>query len=212
MEDVLRIIDRAGQRYGKLVVISRAANKSPTDTNARWNCKCDCGNETVAYGGDLGRGRHTSCGCLNVGRAAAMSLGNVTHGMTNTRIYRIWNGMLNRCRNKRNQNWANYGGRGVTVCERWMRFENFVSDMGIPEDGMTLDRIDNGLGYSKENCRWSTSQIQACNRRNSRKLTHNGITLTIAEWARALGISVATMHGRVAAGFPPDKLFGPKLK
>lgn len=208
----VRLIDRLGERYERLTVVARAPNRGGRDQNARWVCKCDCGNKVIAYGQDLKRGKIKSCGCLNDERAKQMGHWNRTHGMVNTRIYRIWVGMLNRCRNPRNHNWHMYGGRGIRVCKRWHRFENFVSDMGVPEPNMTLERVNNNGNYSKENCRWATMQEQAVNRRNSRKLTHNNVTLTIAEWARVLGITESGMHGRVNAGFPPEKLFSKRLK
>lgn len=209
----MKLVDRLGDRYERLTVIARAPNKGGKDQNAQWVCKCDCGNKVTAYGQDLKRGKVKSCGCWNDERIAELAHGNRTHGMTATRVYRIWCGMLSRCENPRSQQWKHYGGRGIRVCERWHKFENFVSDMGIPEANMTLDRYPNNDGdYSKENCQWRTAQEQAANRRNSKKLTHNGVTLTIAEWSRALGIHASTMHGRVASQFPPEKLFARALK
>jgi hypothetical protein len=209
---VMKLIDRMGQRYTRLTVIDRAQNRGGKDQNARWVCKCDCGETVTAYGQDLKRGKVKSCGCLNDERIAVLGHGNKTHGMTNTRAYRIWCGMLSRCNNPRSQQWAYYGGRGIKVCERWQKFENFLSDMGYPEDGMSLDRVDGDGDYSPQNCRWATKTEQSANRRNVRTLTHNGITLSVAGWARALGIHANTMNGRIVNGFPPEKLFAKALK
>jgi hypothetical protein len=120
--------------------------------------------------------------------------------------------MLNRCQDPKNGHYEYYGGRGIKVCERWQTFGNFFSDMGYPPDGLTLDRIDSDGDYSPENCRWATRQQQAANRRTAVKLTHNDITLTIAEWARALELSTSSLRDRIARGFSPDKLFSRNLR
>lgn len=209
----MKIIDLAGQKFERALVVSRAPNKSEKDTNARWHCKCDCGSEFISYGQDLRRGKTKSCGCLTRSTMGERSKHfNATHGMTDSRVYRIWTGMLNRCRNPNSGKWARYGGRGIRVDERWLSFENFLTDMGMPTDELTLDRIDPNGGYCKENCRWATRKEQASNRRSCVMLTHNGITLTATDWARALGISVTAMFNRLDAKFPPEKLFAKKLK
>jgi hypothetical protein len=209
----MKTIDMIGQRFEKALVVERAPNKSEKDTNARWHCVCDCGTKFISYGQDLRRGKVKSCGCLTRGTIGARSRNfNQTHGMTESRIYRIWTGMLNRCRNPNNGNFHRYGGRGIKVCDEWLLFEGFVNDMGVPADDMSLDRIDGDGDYCKANCRWSTRHEQASNRRSSVKLTHNGITLTATEWARVLGISPTTMFGRINAGYPPEKLFSRNLK
>jgi hypothetical protein len=107
--------------------------------------------------------------------------------------------MIGRCRYKGNTAWERYGGRGITVCERWETFENFLADMGEPPDGMTLDRIDNMGNYSPGNCRWATVETQLNNRRNSHFLTYNGKTQTLAQWDRELGFSQGTIHNRLTS-------------
>lgn len=211
-EIVMRLIDRTGMRYSYLVVTGRAPNKSERDTNARWHCKCDCGKETIAYGQDLGRGIHRSCGCMATSYGFDYGKAARTHGMSRTVLYRAWQGMLMRCNKASDFRFKHYGARGIKVCDRWLKFENFMSDMGFPEKGLSLDRINVNGNYEPGNCRWATKQVQAANRRNSVKLTHNGITATIAEWSRALGISASSMHGRIASGFSGDKLFSRNLR
>jgi hypothetical protein len=210
--EAMKLIDRVGIKYGMLTVVKRAENKSLKDTNARWHCVCDCGNETISYGIDLAKGKSTNCGCVrnaNTGKRVKEMM--TTHGMSKTRYYRNWASMMNRCYRKENWNYPNYGGRGITVSEEWHKFENFVNDMGLPEKGMTLDRIDNNKGYSKENCRWATRKTQAGNRRNGRKFTLNGMTLTLAEWSEIIGISYYTLYDRYSRGLPVEKILSPKL-
>lgn len=204
----MKIIDRTGLRYGKLTVIDKAPNKSVTDTNARWSCLCDCGKTTIAYGQDLGRGKHQSCGCLHRGDAGKR---NKTHGMSRTVAYRAWCQMRNRCNNPKSTKFKYYGARGIKVCERWSKFENFISDMGHPSDGLSLDRIDVNGDYEPSNCQWATKVQQANNKRVAR-LTYNGISMTVKEWADCLGISISTFRDRISASFPPEKLFSTNLK
>lgn len=122
---------------------------------------------------------------------------NVTHGMTKTRVFRIWSGMWTRCRNPRAINYANYGGRGITVCKRWNSFSAFLSDMGEPPRGATLERKDTNGNYELSNCEWATRQRQARNRRNNRLFCLNGVTACSAEWAQMLGISRAGLMRRI---------------
>jgi hypothetical protein len=134
---------------------------------------------------------------------------NLTHGYAEgygTRIYHVWCAMLARCTNPKNQAYDNYGGRGITVCERWRKFENFLEDMGEPPEGLTIDRLDNDGPYCKDNCAWETRVVQANNRRSSVKLTFDGVTLTLREWSERTGIDYALMRGRYAQGWSLEKI------
>ena len=119
-----KLIDIVGQKFGRLTVISRAENGKTGQP--RWNCKCDCGGETTVWKGNLLSGRTKSCGCLNKELAAAR---HRTHGMFRTPIYKIWAAMKSRCYNENNPRHKDYGGRGITVCERWNKFENFYAEV-----------------------------------------------------------------------------------
>lgn len=186
----MKLTDRLGERYGRLLVTERAPNKSATDTNARWKCVCDCGRETVQYGQDLKRGKVISCGCWNDEK-------RFKHGMANTLVYGVWQQIHQRCGNPKAAGYENYGGRGIKVCERWKSFENFVADMGVRSDGYSIDRINNDGDYEPSNCRWATTSQQLNNRRLNRVLELNGERKTIAEWSEQLGIKWDTIRSRV---------------
>jgi hypothetical protein len=127
------------------------------------------------------------------------------HGMTDTPEHRIWLGMKGRCSNPNYEGYHNYGGRGIRVCDRWLLFANFIADMGHrPSPLHSIERIDNDGHYDPGNCKWATREEQNRNSRQNVKLTHNGQTMTIAEWADKLGIKHATLYGRIREGFPVE--------
>lgn len=192
-----KLKDRTGHKFGKLTVVSRAPNSKRGQT--MWNCICECGNTTVSFAGHLGNGSSKSCGCVRVEKA---KIGHPTHGAYQTRMCRAWTEMHRRCRDTTRPEAARYVNRGITVCERWAKFENFRDDMGATyEDHLTIDRIDNNSNYEPENCRWATYKQQANNRSNSRIITHDGKTLTIQEWSELTGINKGTLRDRLNAGW-----------
>ena len=162
-----KVIDKTGQRFGRLVVI-RVHEKSHSG-HLQWQCMCDCGNETIATGTNLVSGNTSSCGCLREEKRFTTLL---THGHTSgrgrSRTYGCWRNMKTRVLNKEGKDYKYYGARGITICDRWMKFKNFLEDMGEAPEDLTLERLDNDGNYCKENCRWATHTRQGRNRRNVR--------------------------------------------
>lgn len=196
----MSVVDRVGERYGRLVVVARAENKvEPSGAvRAQWECRCDCGGTNVVAGHTLSRGRTRSCGCLLREKESK-------HGMALTPIYRVWNLMKQRCTNPNNAHWASYGGRGITLHPSWADFEAFYRDMGDRPTGMTLERVDNEKGYEPGNVIWASRLDQANNRRTNILLTFNGKTQTIAEWGRETGFGKSVILGRLGSGWAVER-------
>jgi hypothetical protein len=195
--------DLTGQRFGRLVVVSREENGK--GGRARWSCQCDCGSETVVRAKDLRAGHTRSCGCIQREAARANGASSATHGHCCNRrsspTYISWESMRKRCDNSKSDSFASHGGRGIKVCDRWKSFGNFLEDMGECPPGLTLERLDNDLGYSPDNCSWETQAVQNRNKRNNRWLTFRGETKIITDWATTLGISKKTLQGRLYRGW-----------
>jgi hypothetical protein len=174
------IKDLTGQKFGKLKVL----NFSHKDIYYYWNCLCDCGNYHITSSASLKNGA-TSCGCYR--KELVTTHGKSTENGIKTPEYEAYINARKRCTNINDKSYQNYGGRGITVCDRWLEsdgkgFENFLKDMGEPEGGYSLDRIDNNLGYLPTNCRWVTDKIQCNNTRANIFITAFGETKTIAQW------------------------------
>lgn len=191
-------IDETGKRYGSLVVIELYGKKYyPSGSKRLWKCKCDCGNEIIAEISPLKDGRTISCGCYHKSH-----IGNKKHGASNTRLFRIWANMVNRCTNPHTPRYKDYGFRGITICEEWLgkdgssNFIEWALRNGY-QDNLTLDRINNDEGYSPSNCQWSTYQKQANNRRNNHLITYKGRTQTISQWADEIGLSQSVISDRL---------------
>lgn len=172
-----------GTRFGRLVVIQHDDNHD-TKYGHWWICLCDCGITVTVIASCLRNGDTRSCGCLN---RENTSNRNTTHGLSKTPEYRVWKGIRKRCFNDKTKCYHNYGGRGITICDRWKdNFENFYEDMGPRPEGMSIDRINNDGNYEPGNCRWATAVEQCNNQRKTLKFP-DGTPLSI--WARANGVS-----------------------
>lgn len=158
-----------------------------------WSCQCECGN-TVEMTHNL-FSKRKSCGCRsNKGIISA----STKHGMSNSTEWSIWHGIKKRCLCKTDRVYHRYGGRGVGICKEWAEsFQKFYEDMGPRPHGKTIDRIDNNLGYSKENCRWVDWKTQQRNRRSNHLITFNGETKCLIEWAEQFGIRKDTLRRRL---------------
>lgn len=154
-----RRIDLTGRTFGRLVALHAVPGK-----RLRWLCLCNCGVEKLIEGSSLRSGRTESCGCLHVEVSAEASR---THGLRKTPTYFAWVNMRNRCERSTNEHYDRYGGRGIVVCERWKKFENFLADMGLKPAGLTLDRVNNDGNYEPGNVQWASRSEQAQNRSSS---------------------------------------------
>ena len=134
---------------------------------------------------------------------------NKTHGKSRSPIYVCWQAIKGRCFNPNAAHYARYGGRGITVCDRWLVFDNFVADMEPRPQNMTLERIDNDGPYSPDNCRWATRKEQSNNRFCNVRIMHDGVTLTVAQWSERTGIHHNTISGRYKLGWSHEGIFNP---
>lgn len=161
-----------GDRFGRLVVISRAPRSTNPKEGKRWLCQCDCGSPTrIVRQISLTKGLTLGCGC--VGREHRIN-NNTRHGLARSAEYSIWSNMLQRCENPNDKAFNRYGGRGITVFEGWKDFKNFITDMGPRPKGMSLERKDNNDGYNPDNCKWATRAEQARNKRSNRYVIFEG--------------------------------------
>lgn len=169
-------IDLTGQRFGRLTVLTREPRAPGTQGQARWLCKCDCGSIKTVGSSALRHGLTRSCGCLLHDTLIAR---NTTHGLAprteKPRAYSSWANMIRRCTHVNDPRYPEWGGRGITVCERWLEFPNFLADMGERPPGTSIDRVDNNGDYEPGNCIWATPHQQQVNSR-AFKLTPEVVT------------------------------------
>ncbi len=185
-------MDLAKRRFGRLVVMEFVGINN--HRKAIWLCQCDCGRSANVLRGGLLSGKTRSCGCLHDEVATQRVY---RHGQYGTPTYRTWAGMIARCTNPNEHCYGNYGGRGIKVDARWMLFENFYEDMGDKPPSLTIERINNDGNYEKGNCRWASRPEQTRNTRKTRRLTLDGVTKCISEWARDFGVSTHTIARRL---------------
>lgn len=194
------LVDFTGHRFHRLVIIARAPTRKTSGGHykAVWFFRCDCG--SVGRLDACRVGRQKSCGCIR----------GEKHGLSKSRIRNVWNAMIQRCHNPNNSSYSRYGGRGIAVCSRWRHsLSAFVQDMGVPQEGLTLERKNNSGPYSPDNCCWASLSDQANNRRSSSFIIYGGEKKTIAQWAKLLEVPVYQIHNRIKLGWNTEQvLFG----
>lgn len=189
-----KLKDLTGSRFGRLVVLAREGSGSRP---VRWRCECDCGSETVVAYKHLAYGGTKSCGCYREEVRAERARTHGHSGRGRTPTYITWEAIKQRCQNPNAVGYEIYGGRGIKLCERWQSFSAFLADMGERPPGSTIDRIDVEGDYSPGNCRWASKREQANNRRNARRITFEGQTHSVTEWARRHGMSRGVLFHRI---------------
>lgn len=182
-----------GKRFGRLVVTEWESGA--------WRCQCDCGGSKLASSNHLERGQIRSCGCLRP-----------KHGGKGTRTYAIWRGIIDRCTREKHRNWADYGGRGITVCERWRSFPNFLADMGEAPSWGTVDRRDNSGNYEPGNCFWAGRKAQARNTRRNIVIIYDGRSQSLSAWAEEFEANYWLLHSRYRLGWSPERMFEDLLR
>ena len=196
-------LELTGMTFGRLTVIARAERGACPGPHLAWTCHCACGTVVTVVGPSLRTGLTKSCGCL---RREVTGAKRRSHRQSNSREYQSWAHAKRRCFSPRDANYANYGGRGITMCAEWRNSAaTFLRDMGPCPTGHTLDRIDNDGNYEPGNCRWATALTQTNNTRTNRRVTFRGETHTVAEWARIIGMPRDTLKCRLHHGWPPER-------
>lgn len=195
-----RTIDLRGQTFGRWTVREYFGSGA---NSALWSCVCECGNVGNISSQSLRDGRSRSCGCLS----SELLSERASHRDWTSKEYRVWCGMKSRCSNRNIPSFSRYGGRGISVCDRWLNsYEDFLSDMGRCPKGFSLDRIDPNGNYEPENCRWASSTTQANNTRRNICLTIDGVTMTIAQWADRTGQKRERLYYRKRRGWPDHEV------
>ena len=193
--------DISGQKFGKLTAIKPIDEKCKSGHHKKWLCVCDCGNTAIVTSDHLIKEDTKTCGCYN-------------HGKSNTRLFGIWTHMKSRCHVPTDDQYHNYGLRGIKVCDEWykdfMAFYTWSMANGY-SDKLSIDRIDNNKGYSPENCRWTTMKVQANNTSRNNRVSYNGQTLTIAEWSEITGIKQNTLTYRLRRGWSVERALTEKV-
>jgi len=194
-----------GQKFNKLTVIKNLSDEIYKDRRRfKVLCKCDCGNEKEFFKESITNGHTKSCGCL-LSKSTKERM--YKHGLSKSSFYKCWYHIIQRCNKKNTKYYDRYGGRGIKICKEWLKFENFRDDMYKSylehkknNKQTTIERINNDGNYCKENCRWVTRKEQSNNRQNNVFITHNGLTMNVAQWSEKLDINRNTIYGRIRRG------------
>lgn len=201
----MAFMDISGQRFGRLTALAFTGRRTKPGHNAIWLFKCDCGNYVERVRPCEKYSKTPSCGCFVRERAANL---NKTHGGRNERLYLVWMDMRRRCYDKKDLNYSNYGGRGITVCEEWKDYAKFREwaiatgyDKEAKRQACTIDRIDRNGDYTPENCRWADSVTQNNNKKNNIVIEYNGKKQTLPEWSRELGFKYSLVLNRLTSGW-----------
>lgn len=196
----LRSLDLAGGKFGRLTAIEVVGKRR---SSLLWRCECECGQEHLVSANLLKSGAIKSCGCL---ARDSSRLRNYKHGMYQTPTYSVWQAMRDRCANPNHRAYANYGGRGIQVCDEWRSFPAFLEHVGErPSAEHEIDRIDVNGNYEPGNVRWVTRKQNSRNRRSHRMLTAFGETRCLSEWAEMYGIKFGSLHTRLKNGWDIER-------
>ena len=204
-------INMIGKKFGRLTVIEELRERNKYGKIV-YKCQCECGNIVDVVGNQLRAGQTKSCGCLQKEKASKQGKANAKHHQAHTRLYHIYQGMKQRCYNKNALDFANYGGRGVKICDEWLNnpttFFEWAIDNGY-QDNLTIDRIDVNKSYAPCNCKWATRKQQTRNRRNTIYLTYECETQPMSYWAAKFNKNLKSMYKRYHAGWNVnDIIFG----
>ncbi len=180
MKTTRKLINLEGMAFGQLTVLRRdtaiIGNNNGQIGQKMWMCKCSCEKTCKVRSGELRYGKTKSCGCLR--KNMNLKHGHTTH-KNKSKIYGVWNAMIQRCTNPKADSYPRYGGRGITVCKEWLVFKNFLADMGKAPKGLSIERMDNNGPYSKANCCWATMEVQNKNKRLPGKVSSRKIDLPL---------------------------------
>lgn len=197
--------DLTGQKFGRLTVLEFAYRKGK---HYYFLCKCDCGNTIVIRRDSLLKKNFTqSCGCIAIEKSKQRFK---KHGLHGSRLYYIYHNLKHRCLNPQNEEYINYGARGISICDEWLKdFKNF-SDWAIANgynDTLTIDRIDNNGNYEPSNCRWITNKQQQRNKRTNRFIRYQGETYCVTDWALKLGLTPKKLFWRLNHNWSIERAF-----
>lgn len=195
-------LELQGKRFGRLTVIKQTDNHHK---GRHWLCRCDCGNMVEVSSYSLNKGITRSCGCLIKDILAERNKANQKHGMSRDRLYGIYYSMIHRCYYPQTNRYNRYGGRGIKVCDEWLKGFEYFKDWALQngyQPNLSLDRIDSDDDYKPSNCRWVTFKEQVLNRNCMNFYTYKGKTLCVKDWARETGISYSALYQRLKRGMP----------